>query len=77
MAIPKKNTAQAQDPGWFPISRSEESVREVVVTFTVKLDAVAEATETVEGTLQTAPTGAPVQASDAVPLIPPPPMASV
>jgi hypothetical protein len=48
-----------------------------VLTLTLKVDAVVALTETVDGTEQTAPVGAPVQVSVAVPLIPLPPMDSV
>ena len=48
----------------------------MVVTVAVKLEAVLALTCSVAGTLQTAPLGAPVQVSEAVPLIPPPPIDS-
>lgn len=49
---------------------------EVVVTLTLKSVAVVALTASVAGTMQVAPVGAPVQLSEAVPLIPPPPMES-
>src|SRR5438270_10473432 len=45
-----------------------------VLTLTLKVDAALALTETEAGTEQTAPAGAPVQLSEAVPLIPLPPM---
>jgi hypothetical protein len=48
----------------------------VVVTLTLKEDAEAPLTETVEGTEQVAPVGEPLQVKEAVPLRPPPPMES-
>ena len=52
-------------------------VREVVLTVTSKVEAVAALTVSLAGTEQSAPVGAPLQVSVAVPLIPCPPMVSV
>jgi hypothetical protein len=56
--------------------RSAAVVLEVVVTLTLKSAAVVALTASVAGTTQVAPVGAPVQLSEAVPLIPAPPMES-
>ena len=52
-------------------------MRAVVVTTALKVDAVVALTEVVAGTVQVAAAGAPVQASEAVPAIPSPPIESV
>jgi hypothetical protein len=52
-------------------------VRAVVLTMTVNCVAVTASTVSLAGSEHTAPFGAPVQVSVAVPLKPPPPMESV
>lgn len=54
--------------------RSDAIVRDVVVTVTVKAVVVVELNGWLEGTEHVAPSGAPVQLSDAVPLRPAPPI---
>ena len=51
-------------------------IRAVVVTVTVNFEAVTASTFSLAGSEHSAPLGAPVQVSDALPLRPPPPMES-
>lgn len=74
--IPKKSAHQAQVTGEPPDRGSKETLREVVVTVTLNVVALVASTDMVDGTEQLAPGGAPVQVKDAVPLAPPPPIAS-
>jgi hypothetical protein len=74
--ITKPNIAIAHHPGEiFPPERAAASVRDVVVTLTVNVEAEVALTFTVAGGEQLAPWGAPVQLNEAVPLTPPPPIA--
>jgi hypothetical protein len=52
-------------------------VRDVVLTFTLNVEAEVALILTLAGTEQVAPTGAPVQPSDAVPPTPSPPTESL
>ena len=51
-------------------------IRAVVLTVTVNFEAVTASTFSLAGSAHSAPFGAPVQVSDAVPLSPPPPIES-
>jgi len=77
MEIPRKSTAQTQDAGLSSISCRAESVRDVVVTPTVNVEAVAALTDTVRGAVQVAPVGAPVHDKLAAPPRPFPPIDTV
>jgi hypothetical protein len=72
-------TANAQGHGLVlnPRGKTNACVGAVVVTFNLKFEAVTALTDSVAGTEQVASAGAPVQLSEAVPLMPPPPIESV
>jgi hypothetical protein len=67
-------TASAQSQGVGPPGKNHTRERAVVVTVALKVEAVDALIRTVAGTEHIAPVGVPVQVSDAVPLIPEPPM---
>jgi hypothetical protein len=71
-------TADAHTQGNWRKSRGRSApvVLAVVVTLTLESVAVVALTASVAGTTQVAPVGAPVQLSEAIPLIPAPPMES-
>ena len=68
-------TAIAKSQPWNALSAA--MVRDVVLTVTVKVTGAVPLILKVLGSVQEAPFGAPVQVSEAVPPIPPPPMESV
>jgi hypothetical protein len=74
----KANIAIAQNPGGIRApERAAASVRDVVVTVTLNVEAEVAVTFTVGGGEQIAPLGAPVQLSETIPAKPPPPIARV
>jgi len=68
--------AHSQGAGWKGVGPSAPKLGAWLVTLAVKAVAWVALMATVAGRLQVAPVGAPVQLSEAVPLIPAPPMES-
>jgi hypothetical protein len=73
---PIMTNAHSQGAGWKGVGRSSPKLGAWLVTLTVKAVAWVALMAAVAGRLQVAPVGAPVQLSEAVPLIPAPPMES-
>ena len=67
---PKMATAQNHGECWERLGARTAVVLDVVLTATLKVEAVVALTLTLEGTEQSAPMGAPVHVSVAVPLTP-------
>ena len=72
--MPSTATVNNQGIGVEAGGRSAPSVRDVVVTLTLKVVGTVELSGSVLGIEQVAPVGAPVQLNEAVPLIPAPPI---
>jgi hypothetical protein len=70
--MPRAVTAQPHGIGTEPAGCSAPTVRAVVVTLMLKVVGADEMTDTLAGTEQVAPVGAPEQLRLAVPLIPSP-----
>ena len=70
------SSAMAQSHKVGLVGENNSSEREVVVTLTLKEEAVAALIGTDAGTEQLAPFGAPARVSETVPLMPAPPMES-
>jgi hypothetical protein len=75
--IPKTANGQGHGPVPNPRGKTDACVDAAVVTLTLKFEAVLALTDSVAGTEQVAFMGVPVQLSEVVPPIPPPPIESV
>ena len=75
--IPKTANAQGHGLVAIPGEKTDACVGAAVVTLTLKFDAALALTDSVAGTEQVAFMGVPVQLSEVVPPIPPPPIESV
>src|SRR5579872_319231 len=77
ITIPSSATAHSQPVFMNKLGKIAAEARGVVVTATANMNAMVALTFTLAGTVQVAPTGAPVQLNVAVPLNPAPPMVSL